>query len=481
MRTLGALSTVAIACAFYVGSAAALQVTLDAGGSGSVTLGDTDLDHVIDFDETVGGVFRAKGRVLESIGPIATAVTLTTTPPDSHAIFGKIGAGAGTVAFTVTVNTSTFPATGSPLGWTVAYVANANDSIGGIVDIPAHAVAVSVNGGTVPLTTLTGSPITMPTSFALNASGVNASDTATDVTVVFSFTPGENDEILLPDNNGFDNKSIEINVFNQLGACVDRMNNDSRRIALLAGNSDTKCVKKNRGADATACVDDALDSKTDRREQKLLTDFANRCVPVPAWGVNGATCCEAGANDGDVCAGPPSCPSGTCVAGACISAAAENGAGAIAHDLFGASVAVAADRTAAACQAKVIQRAMKVYTAHWKAFRRCKKDNFATITGDADLVSVCLGPPQSDVRSTISRELGRLFDKVQSVCVNNGVTPVGAQFPGLCASTDAAAFADCVADRVACRFCQAANVADAIVPPLDCDVFDGGSAGSCPP
>lgn len=481
MRTRRAVSTFAIVCALYGGSAAALTVTLDAGGSGSVTLGDTDMDHVIDFDETVGGVFRAKGRVLESLGPITTAVTLTTTPPDSHAIFGKLGVGGGTAAFTVTVTTSTFPATGSPLGWTVAYVASADDSIGGIVDIPSHAVAVSVNAGTVPLVTLTGSPITMPTDISLSASGVNAGDTATDVTVVFSFTPGENDEILLPDNNGFDNKSIEVNVFNQLGACVDRMNNDARRIALLAGNSDAKCVKKNRGADATACVDDPLDFKTDRREQILLSDFANRCAPVPAWGVNGGTCCEASSNDGSSCVDAASCLGGACIAGACISGAAENGAGAITHDLFGAMVDVAADRKVAACQAKVIQRAEKVYTAHWKAFRRCKKDNFATITGDADLVSVCLGPPQSDVRGTINRELGRLFDKVQKVCVNKGVTPVGAQFPGSCASTDSAAFADCVADRVACRFCQAANIADAIVPPLDCDVFDGGSAGSCPP
>jgi hypothetical protein len=481
MRIHRAVSTFAIACALYGGSAGALEVTLDAGGAGSVTLGDTDMDHVIDFDESVGGVFRAKGRVVERIEPITTAVTLTTTPPDAHAVFGKIGIGAGAATFTVTVTSSTFPATGSPLGWTVTYVARADDSIGGPVDIPSHAVAVSVNANTLPLTTLVGSPIVMPAEVDLSAGGMNASDTATDVTVVFSFTPGENDEILLPDNNGFDSKSIEVNVFNQLEACVDRMNNDARRIALLAGNSDANCVLRSRGADATACVDDPLDAKTDRREQKLLSDFASRCVPAPPWGVNGATCCEGGANDGAVCAGPASCPQGSCVGGACISGAAESGAGAITRDLFGATVNVAADRTIAACQAKVIQRAEKVYTAHWKAFRRCKKDNFATISGDADLVSVCLGPPQSDVRASISREVDRLFDRVQSACVDQGVTPVGAQFPGSCAGTDAAAFADCVADRVACRFCRAANVADAIVPPLDCDAFDGGSGGSCTP
>jgi hypothetical protein len=484
MQTHRALSRViAIVSALCAPAAGALEVTLDSGGSGSVMLSDVDLDGIIDFDETVGGVFRAKGRVLESIGPITTVVTLTATPPDTDGIFGKIGVGAGTAAFTVSVTTTGFPATGPPLGWTVAYVGDAVDSMGGIIDIPSHSVDVSVNAGTVPLTTLTGSPISVSsaTSIDLQASGVNPADVATDVTVVFSFTPGPDDQILLADNNGFDNKSIEVNVFNQSESCIDRMNNGARRVALLAGNSDAKCVKKGKGTDATICVDDPLEPKTDKKEQKLLTDFADRCAPVPAWGVNGATCCEGGANDGMICVGPPSCPGGSCVGGACISAAAETGAGAITHDAFGATVVVSGDKKAAACQAKVLQRAEKLYAAHWKAFRKCKKDNFGVILNDADLVSVCLGPPQTDAKGSISKALTKLGEKVQSTCLNKGITPVGAQFPGLCTGTADGMFAACITDRVACRFCQAANRADAIVPPLDCDAFDGGSAGSCTP
>lgn len=480
MQTRAAVALfIALTSVVCLRPADALEVTLDSGGSGSVTLTDDDFDNIIDFDETVGGVFRAKGRVLQSIGPITTVITLTSTPPDSHGIFGKIGVGAGTAAFTVTATSSGFPATGAPLGWTVAYVGNAADTMGGIVDIPSHSVAVSVNAATVPLTTIVGAPIIMPTTIDLADSGVNGGDMATDVTVVWTFTPGPDDQISLPDNNGFDNKSIEVNVFNQLEACVDRMNNDSRRVALLAGNGDAKCVKRAKGADATSCVDDPNDPKTDKREQKLLTDFANRCVPVPAWGVNGATCCEGGANDGNVCANPAACPGGACVGGACISAAAEDAAGAITHDLFGAIVDTSADRKALACQGKVLQRAEKLYAARWKAFRRCKKDNFATITGDVTLVSTCLGPPQSDERGTISRELGTLSAKVQATCINKGV-PLSTNFPGECSAVAANMFASCVSQRVACRFCQAVNIADAIVPPLNCDTFDGGSAGSCP-
>ena len=119
----------------------------------------------------------------------------------------------------------------------------------GMVEIPSHSLAASVNAATVPLTTINGSPIIVPTTIDLIASGVNAGDMATDLTVVWSFTPGPDDEIRMPDNNGFDNKSIEVSVFNQLEACVDKMNNDARRVALLAGNSDAKCVKKGKGSD----------------------------------------------------------------------------------------------------------------------------------------------------------------------------------------------------------------------------------------
>lgn len=461
---------------------AGLEVTLDSGGSGSMTFSDTDLDQVIDFDVTVGGVFRAKGRVLESLGVITKAVTLTSTPPDAQATFRKLGVGAGTATFTVTVDTSLFPATGSPIGWTAAYVGNAGDALSGPVDIPSHLVDASANFGALPLTTVTGSPITAPTAIDLEASGVVAGTTATQVRVVFSFTPGPDDQILLPDNNGFDNKSIEVNVFNQSQKCVDRMNNDARLVGQLATKSDFKCVRKGTG-DVTSCVDDPLEPKTEKKEQKLLTDFANQCAPVPAWGVNGATCCEGGSNDGALCASPAACPGGgSCVGGACISGAAESRAGAIMHDLFGAMVDVASDRKQAVCQAKVVQRTGKLYVAHWKAFRKCKKDNFALITSDASLVSVCLGPPQSDSRGTVNRELAKLSDKVQTKCINAGVSPVGAQFPGACTAVADGAFADCAAAHVACRFCRAVNVADAIVPPLDCDAFDDGVGNaSCPP
>jgi len=428
----------------------------------------------------VGGGFRAKGRVVESLGTIDQIVTITSmTPPDTEAIFGRIGIGAGTAAYTVTVNSTSFVPTGSPLGWNVFYVGSA-DAVAGPVDIPSHSVAASVNAGAVALTTLTGAPLTMPSSIDLQASGANPSDSATDVRIVFTFTPGADNEIRLPDNNGFDGKSIEVDVFNQSAKCVDQMNNRARKVGQVAGKSDSKCVKKGTG-NVTACVDDPADPKTDKQEQKLIEKFATFCAPVPAWGVNGLSCCEGGTNDGSVCLSSATCTGGTCTAGACISAAAESGAGAVTHDLFGATVNVSSDRDTANCQAKTIQSAGKLYTARWKTFRKCKKDNFMLITGDPDLVSMCLGPPQPDPKNAVGNALTKLADGVQKKCLGKGVSPVGAAFPGACTGASDVDFANCVDRRVACRFCRAVNVADAIVPPLDCDLFDDGMSNtSCP-
>jgi len=72
--------------------------------------------------------------------------------------------------------------------------------------------------------------------------------------------------------------------------------------------------------------------------------------------------------------------------------------------------------------------------------------------------------------------------KVQKVCIDKGVTPVGAAFPGACSSVADDAFDDCVGQRAACAFCRGANRADAIVPPTDCDLFDDGATNeSCAP
>jgi hypothetical protein len=299
--------------------------------------------------------------------------------------------------------------------------------------------------------------------------------------ITYAFDIGPNDRILVPDLLLSD--GITASVFFQDRKCIDRMNNDSHKLADTAGKIDTACVKIQYGAgggDATPCVDDPNEPKTQAREARLLSDFATFCPTTPAWGVNGATCCEDGANEGLPCSVPADCPGGTCSAGACIGHAAEYAANDMSHELFGGGVIV--DPLAGKCQADVLKRTAKLLTERWKTFRTCKRTNFGTITNDPMLVATCLGPPQAqaDPRARIQRA-EVLLNTTVGRCVSAGFTPVGAYFGGACSGTPDPLFSDCVAQRVRCAFCRGVNVADDIVPPLDCELFDDGAFnGSCP-
>jgi hypothetical protein len=457
-----------------------LDVTLDSG-SGSTTLTDVDLDGIIDFDLTVGGVLDARGRVFEQIQANTRIVSITTTPPFVEGFFRNVGLVDAT--FTITVNSSVFDAVGPPLGWSVFYNGRADDSMAGPLGIPSHSVQALINAGAVSLATLNGPPLVAPSDIDLATSGVNPADAATDLRVIFSFTAGPDDGILLPDNNSVDGNAIQVSVFNQQFKCVDKMNNFSRKVLDKAQKSDAKCVNegfKAGGADATACVDDPTEEKTEKAEAKLLDQFDMFCAPnLPAWGVNGHRCCEGSANDGDLCLVDSACPGGACVRGACISGAAERAANEVTHGLFAGTVNVAGGDVGK-CQKGVIKRAGKLLVERWKIFRKCKKDNFSTIANDTDLVATCLGPPQPDPKSKIANRVTKLSDEVAK-CVDKGVSPVGPAFPGDCTGESDGTIATCISQLVSCRFCVAINIADEIVPPLDCDLFDdGASNGSCP-
>jgi hypothetical protein len=56
-----------------------LDITLDSG-SGSLMLVDADLDGIIDFNTTVGGVLEARGRVFEQLN----ANTASSRSPRRH-------------------------------------------------------------------------------------------------------------------------------------------------------------------------------------------------------------------------------------------------------------------------------------------------------------------------------------------------------------------------------------------------------------
>jgi len=132
------------------------------------------------------------------------------------------------------------------------------------------------------------------------------------------------------------------------------------------------------------------------------------------------------------------------------------------------------------CQYDLTRRAGAALKERWKTFRTCKKANVQTIPDDIALVSTCLGPPQPDPNLRIANTEAKVAQAITK-CIGAGFTPVGAQFGGACSAVPDVGFAACVAERTRCAFCRAVNVADEIVPPLDCDLFDDAVANlSCP-
>jgi hypothetical protein len=455
---------------------AALEVTLDSG-MGTQVFTDMDADGDVEFDTTVSGIFEARGIAKEELTDLRGRVTLAPLDPNPTALFRNVSASAQT--FTVTVKSTAFGAPiASPTGWKIHYYAAADDLVDMTVDIPAHSVAAKINNGAVTLGTATGAPLLSATDVEAEASAVDA-NAASDVSLVWTITLGANDEFRLGSDNDFDGDSIQVDVFNQTQKCIDKMNNSARKVADAAQKSDNKCLKE-IGMDVTACVDNLADEKTEKKEAKLDADFATICDPVPAYGVNGSSCCEGGTGEGSTCVADVDCGGGICTPGACIGAAADAGAGDLSHDLFGPTVAVSADKPTAKCQQGISKSLGKIYTTRWKSFRGCKKDNFAIIAGDAMLKVVCLDP-QPDLDGKILKSIGKLADAAQKKCVDKGVTGLGALFPGECTGAPDNGIATCLSQRANCRFCIAVNEADDIDPPLDCDTFDDALANaSCP-
>jgi hypothetical protein len=491
MRSLARSDVSLLALCLLAPPAFAFQVTLDSG-AGSLTIVDNDANDLnpgtgeIDFSQTVGGIFLADGRAVQSSSAIDRQLQLGTRTPGSDAIFRNLD-GAAAHTFSVTIDSDAITPPGPPLGWSIFSEGLADDTAAGDVEFLTNDVTLTVNSGSDVLGTLSV-PITppvlpadQPVDFDEVLRGVSPSGDAMQMRLTWTLAAGANDQIRLPDPNADADSKINVSVFNAADKCAVKMNKRAGNVAKKGGIDDAKCVKSaaDAGGDATACVDDPASPKMAKAEDQLLADFVTFCSVPPPFATNDGTCCDGGANAGDPCTGAIDCPGGACTAGACINAAAGDAAAALTHDLFGATVGVGSDATGV-CQFKVLKAAVNVHDIRWRSLAKCKQKNFPSFTTEADFVTTCLGPPQPEFTNISGRE-ATLAKRIDKVCLGKGVTGLSTVFPGACAGTADPDFASCLDRRIACRFCLGAVVADDVMTPLDCDVLDDGTAnGSCP-
>jgi hypothetical protein len=225
-------------------------------------------------------------------------------------------------------------------------------------------------------------------------------------------------------------------------------------------------------------VDAPGDTKTVKKQRNLVQDFEFLCAPLPGWGVNALSCCYGGGtNDGDICVDSSTCGGGECAPGGCIAETAELAANELSHDIYGPAVTVSSDSRTRRCQKTVSKAAGKLLVEHLKAFRVCKRDDFSGITNDDDLRAKCL-EPQPDPKGKLAQRATQITTDIQQKCLDKGVNTLGIEFPGACAAEPDPTFGECIAERARCRFCRTVNFNDAIVPPVDCDLFDDNLANA---
>jgi hypothetical protein len=474
-------------------SAAALEVEINDGSNSIVIVDDAAGDNnlvdtkVIDFDITSDPTIPdldGGGRVRQTQTPLGQMLTLSATPPNLTTTLKNVGASPLTITVTIRSDDPYPAAIGPPLGWRLFFNGEVADTSGS-ADIVDYSASLSTDNDVTPrvvepiadASDLLGGPLLFESPAIPGSAPL---DSVTSSQMSATFTIGAGDELRLADNEELDAIGLQGNVFNHDGKCIFLMNKGAANVAKAEQRGDTNCVKDlaSSGGNATTCVD-GEDASGETAEGKQLDQFvAFDCDPPAAWGINAASCCDGGANDGEPCGSPLDCGGEDCTAGACIGGAAQSAANDLIHDVFGSSVTVGTDPVGV-CQAKLLGQLGKALGNAWKKFAQCKRKNFSSIANDTDLATTCFSAPNE----ALDLVFAKVELKVQSQadkCEASGATPVADQFPGRCdGETTTADFADCVTERARCRLCQAVQVADDVDPgAVNCDLFDDTTANA---
>jgi hypothetical protein len=384
------------------------------------------------------------------------------------------------LAFKVTIRSGPFPSVlAGQLGWRLTLNGEVEDLSSGQVDMNAEARLFMNSIGLAVGTTSASAPANDVLFSAFPPEGVNFAN-AMSIELEYEFELGPEDEMRLYFNQVPGDVGLKAGVFSHAAACIKLMNLRASKVALQEQKADSRCIRDAylaQEADATDCIDDPSLRGEDAEDKLLGKFYALHCDTVPpAWGVNDDYCCddEGLSADGQLCIpnGPPC--TDNCLRGACISGAPRRSANAFAHDLFGTLVAVPGGASGD-CLRRVFDKGVKAISGAWKQLARCKKANFSSISGDADLRSVCFDGWANDPSFTSMR--ADVLAKANACTV-----PAGGLFPGCAPLSTNADLADCFLERARCRFCRGVELADKIdAGAFDCELFDNGAAdGSCP-
>ncbi len=245
--------------------------------------------------------------------------------------------------------------------------------------------------------------------------------------------------------------------------CVNTMNKSGSKVAKTQGKENSSCVKDFGSGKLTGTAQDCLTAdrknKISKATGKTVTLESKKCTgSPPAYGYTGSATTNQSAIDQEV---------------------------ALTTDVFGtpidnALVSSSTDKAMATCQAVVVKAYEKYGSIYFKDFTICKKTELKDFPDSIQEISDCIG---ADFKGKFAKIRGKILTMIQKKCAGLDLQTA---FPGVCQAqaTSDTGLADCLADRVECRSCEAMVGIDGIPASIrPCDLLDNGaldaSCGGC--
>ncbi len=274
--------------------------------------------------------------------------------------------------------------------------------------------------------------------------------------------------------------------------CTTAANKNWSKVSKTVNKNVQKCLK-NYAAGTALASDPAIDTleecvgfdpkgKVQKAKNKTSSAFDANCGGPKRFGVDAQ--------------GFPKMPDYAVTTPATVNAAAQGQETDLTHDIFGADLDAAGlvkqtdsgdAKDAAKCQQKVLKTAARCMLERKKQFLKCVKSHLVQpgiygLIYDIDDLALCYdGLSATKLQKKCVGDSTRALQKEMQKCADSvSDRPLSALFAG-CVTDDPTAAAQCVDQRVKCRFCVSANAADGA--DRDCDLFDDGdgSNSSCLP
>lgn len=254
--------------------------------------------------------------------------------------------------------------------------------------------------------------------------------------------------------------------------CINTINKGVSKVHAAQGKLNSGCIKDHvsgKISGAETCLQSDPKNKVTGKQAKLNADDGKKCtieIPTIAYtnGVFAGTTAEQAEKD-------------------------------LIHDLYGTPVdpglyLCGTNPSECLCQRQVNGRVNKMFRAMSKIFLKCKnpalaigKAPFTLGAATAGEIAECISngavglSVQADTKTKIASATTQLASTAQQFCYKTPNDEFGA---GACAgfSGNPAGLADCIRDRIECRFCNMYKAADALGAGIDCAAWSG--AAGCP-